>query len=102
MGSVKKATSIPAEVKRIVRERDNGRCIICGAPGNPWCHYIPRSALGLGVEQNIVTLCDRCHRQYDQSALRPAYKRIIEDYLRARYPGWNPDKLVYHKGGYHE
>ena len=57
-------------------------------------------ALGLGVEQNIVTLCDRCHRQYDQSALRPAYKRIIEDYLKARYPGWNPEKLVYHKGGH--
>jgi 5-methylcytosine-specific restriction endonuclease McrA len=100
MGSVKRATSIPAEVKETVRERDNGRCIICGAPGNPWCHYIPRSALGLGVEQNIVTLCDRCHRQYDQSTLRPAYKRIIEDYLSTRYPGWDPENLVYHKGGH--
>ena len=60
MGSVKNATSIPAEVKKAVWERDNGRCIICGAPGNPWCHYIPRSALGLGVEQNTgYCFCQR-------------------------------------------
>lgn len=99
MGTVKNATAISSAVKRAVWERDGGRCIICGAPGNPWCHYIPRSALGLGVEQNIVTLCDRCHRQYDQTPLRPAYRRIIEDYLKSKYPSWNPSKLIYHKGG---
>lgn len=101
MGKVKNATAISSAVKRAVWERDGGRCIICGAPGNPWCHYIPRSALGLGVEQNIVTLCDKCHRQYDQSTLRPAYRRIIEDYLQVKYPDWSPEKLTYHKGGYH-
>lgn len=99
MGTVKNATAISSAVKRAVWERDGGRCIICGASGNPWCHYIPRSALGLGVEQNIVTLCDKCHRQYDQTPLRPAYRRIIEDYLKSKYPSWNPSKLIYHKGG---
>lgn len=99
MGTVKNATAISSAVKRAVWERDNGRCIICGAPGNPWCHYIPRSALGLGVEENIVTLCEKCHRQYDQTTLRPAYRRIIEDYLKSKYPSWNPRNLIYHKGG---
>ena len=99
MVTVKNATAISSAVKRAVWERDGGRCIICGAPGNPWCHYIPRSALGLGVEENIVTLCDKCHRQYDQTPLRPAYRRIIEDYLKSKYPSWNPSKLIYHKGG---
>lgn len=99
MGTGKNATAIPKRVKETVRERDGGRCVICGAPGNPWCHYIPRSALGMGIPENVVTLCDRCHREYDQTPMRPAYMRIIEDYLKARYPGWSPEKLIYHKGG---
>lgn len=99
MGAVKTATAIPKRVKETVRERDRGRCIICGAPGDPWCHYIPRSALGLGIPENIVTLCDKCHRDYDQTPLRTAYRRIIEDYLKRQYPDWNPEKLIYHKGG---
>ena len=62
-----KALEIPQKVKRIVFERDNGQCILCGAPGLPEAHFIPRSKGGLGIEQNIVTLCRECHRRFDQS-----------------------------------
>lgn len=91
-------TNIPPEVKRRVWERDNERCIICGAmPANPDAHYIGRAQGGLGVEQNIVTLCRRCHSLYDQSAIRPAFRRKIREYLVERYESWDESELVYRK-----
>ena len=86
-------------------ERDGGYCIVCGRPGSPWCHYIPRShgglsraQGGLGRPENIVTLCDPCHRRLDQSADRAALKEVLANYLRSKYPGWDETKLIYRKG----
>lgn len=93
-----KATSIPASVKEAVMERDGGYCIVCGRPGRPWCHYIPRSHGGLGIAENIITLCDICHTRYDQSAERAALKEVLANYLRSKYPGWDETNLVYRKG----
>jgi 5-methylcytosine-specific restriction endonuclease McrA len=92
-----KATSIPAAVKQAVWERDGGRCILCGKQGNPWCHYISRAQGGLGIEQNIVTLCDKCHRRFDQSADRAALKDALANYLRSKYLGWDEKNLIYRK-----
>ena len=93
-----KATSISKTVKCAVFERDGYRCIICGSPqGQPNAHYIARSQGGLGIEQNIVTLCATCHRDYDQSTKRPKYKEYIKKYLMSKYPQWNENKLVYRK-----
>ena len=44
-----KATMIPVAVKRAVFARDNGHCIICGAPGDPVCHVVRRSQGGRGI-----------------------------------------------------
>ena len=54
-----KATDIPMSVKKKVWERDCGRCVVCGNHCNvmPNAHYIPRSKGGLGIEENIITLC---------------------------------------------
>ena len=96
-----KATSIPIEVKRKVYERDNGCCIMCGVPvyeGAASAHVIPRSRGGLGIEENIVTLCLECHRAYDQSKQRlTMYGRIL-DYLDKFYPDWDRDKVIFKKG----
>lgn len=97
MKKITKAVAIPASVKRVVEERDGGRCIICGNPGSPNAHYIARSHLGLGIPGNIVTLCQECHREYDQSPNREAYRAEIEKYLRKKHPGWNPEELIYKK-----
>ena len=59
-----KATRIPPKVRERVRERDNGRCIICGAEGIPNALYIRRSHGGRGIEENIVTLCPKCHHDF--------------------------------------
>jgi 5-methylcytosine-specific restriction endonuclease McrA len=93
-----KACSIPPKVKAVVWERDEHKCIICDShAAAPCAHYIARSQGGLGIEQNIVTLCADCHRAYDQSTSRGWYRERIRAYLQAHYPNWNESKLVYHK-----
>ena len=93
------ATSIPKEVKKRVWERDNGQCVICGTTytAAPNAHYIPRSHLGLGIEENIVTLCMACHCDFDNSAKRPYYASVIRRYLQMCYPDWDESKLTYKK-----
>lgn len=98
MKKITKALDISPEVKRRVYERDGGLCIICGKQGAPNAHFIARSQLGLGVEENIVTLCPECHSDYDQSFLRKQYREIIKNYLKTRYSDWDEEKLIYKKG----
>ena len=72
MNARTKALAISKEVKETVYKRDRGRCILCGAVGLPEAHYIPRSKGGLGIEQNIVTLCRPCHDKLDNTTERKA------------------------------
>ena len=94
-----KATDIPQAVKKAVWERDNYCCIVCGKhyTAMPNAHFISRAKGGLGIEQNIVTLCNRCHYDYDQTTQRPVLKQIIREYLQSKYEDWNEEKLVYKK-----
>lgn len=93
-----KAVSISKSVKCAVFRRDGYRCIICGSSqGQPNAHYIPRSCGGLGIEENIVTLCPNCHMDYDQSDKRLLYKEIIKKYLMSKYSKWDENKLIYRK-----
>ena len=94
-----KSCDIPMSVKKRVWERDDHRCVICGTTytAAPNAHYIPRSHLGLGIEENIVTLCLGCHCDYDNSTKRPLYAALIRDYLKMCYPDWDESKLTYKK-----
>ena len=103
-----KATDIPKRVKDEVWNRDRGRCVVCGNSYNvmPNAHYIPRSKGGLGIPENIVTLCtaltpNRCHERFDNGtrAEREAIGNIIREYLKAHYPDWDESKLIYTKWG---
>lgn len=101
-----KATDIPMSVKQKVWERDMGRCVVCGNNYNvmPNAHYISRAKGGLGIEQNIVTLCtnftkNQCHHKYDNGT-KEEHDRIqekIKKYLKSKYPDWNKDDLIYKK-----
>lgn len=93
-----KALDIPPRVKKIVYARDSGLCVLCGAPGAPNAHYVSRGQSGLGIEQNVVTLCQTCHTAYDQSSRREILKNTIADYLRSKYPDWDNARLTYQKG----
>lgn len=92
-----KALATPKKVKEAVHERDEGRCILCRKPGNPDAHFIARSQSGLGIEQNIVTLCLDCHRAYDNSKQRPFLRECIRKYLDIKYPDFPDEMRVYHK-----
>ncbi len=95
-----KALDISPEVKAAVAERDGGRCVLCGRPGAPNAHFIPRSQGGLGIEENVVTLCIECHNRYDNGAFRAQTEAELEAYLRGLYPDWSRQKLSYRKEDY--
>lgn len=94
-----KATDISQKVKKAVWERDGERCIICGSHyAMPNAHYIPRSKGGLGIEENIVTLCMNCHNAYDHTIQRPYFEKKIREYLQESYgASWNEKDLVYRR-----
>lgn len=95
-----KACDISQKVKEKVWERDGHKCIICGSHyAMPNAHFIPRSKGGLGIEQNIVTLCRECHHKTDNASQRQQMLEIIEEYLKKHYKNWNKDNLIYNKWG---
>jgi hypothetical protein len=91
-----KALEIPPKVKQKVLERDEA-CIWCGRPGLPNAHFIARSQGGLGIEENILTLCPDHHRQYDQTDKRAKMREYFKNYLQSKYPDWDETKLYYKK-----
>ena len=96
-----KACEIPKKVKEKVWYRDKCRCIYCGAFVTKSCanaHFIKRSQGGLGIEQNIVTLCPECHFKEDFGQNTKLYEDYIENYLKGIYgANWNKEKLIYNK-----
>lgn len=93
-----KSCDISKKVKDAVWERDNHRCVLCGKrEAMPNAHYIPRSHGGLGVEQNIVTLCRECHNALDNSTQRTALLGDVKEYLRRKYKEWDETALVYRR-----
>ena len=98
MSKMSKACAIPRKVKEAVWERDGGCCILCGNPhASPNAHIVPRSRGGMGIEQNIVTLCPDCHRAFDQGTDRRKLYQQVSQYMAEIYPGWNPQNLIYRK-----
>lgn len=101
MHKMTKATAIPQSVKVVVWARDNHQCVICGSSaGAPVAHVVRRSQGGRGIEQNIATLCPRCHRLFDEGPLRDReriYVRLVA-HMKAFYPDWNREDMIYRKG----
>lgn len=97
---VSKTTSIPKKVKMEVWERDYHRCIFCQKEVS-WeyanSHYIKRSQLGMGIPENIMTNCQRCHNLFEESIYREKMKEFAKNYLMSKYDCWNENMLVYKK-----
>lgn len=98
MGRMSKACDISPKVRIKVIARDNCECIICRrfSPLQV-AHYIGRAQGGLGIEQNLVTLCAYCHADYDNGKHRADYGEYIRNYLKWTYEDWNEDDLVFKK-----
>lgn len=53
---------------------------------------------GLGIEENIVTLCPKCHYEEDFGLETKRYEQYIENYLKGIYrANWSKEKLIYKK-----
>ena len=100
-----KALAISEAVKDKVWERDEGQCIACrflgrtGWQAYPEAHFIPRSKSGLGIEENILTLCRPHHYQYDNGTKhqREKMRQVFRAYLQLHYPEWDESKLYYRR-----
>ena len=96
---------IPEHVKRVVWERDEHRCIICGSPmANPSCHIVSRAKMGMGIETNVVTLCNafgrNCHLRYDSGTAdeRQHISNLIDSYMKRHYgESWCREDQIYKK-----
>lgn len=103
-----RALAITYRTKEEVAERDSidgyPCCILCGCPAPvnnqlafSNAHYISRAQGGLGVEENILTLCPACHYRYDQTEDREMLKAFFARYLKEHYPDWDEENLIYRK-----
>lgn len=100
------ATSITDNVRKAVFLRDKGKCVLCGSETSVKsnAHFIPRSQGGMGIEENIITLCDefsknQCHYKFDNGPKeeREEKREKIRAYLKSKYPNWDEEKLKYKK-----
>lgn len=96
-----KEKEIPKKVKETVWKRDKYKCIFCHkqVPVEcACCHFIPRSAGGLGIPENIFTACEDCHREQDNGKNTKLYDQKAEIHLKRIYgANWDKSKLVYKK-----
>lgn len=101
MSKRSKACDISQKTKKIVWDRDEHKCIVCNRYVSMSCanaHFIKRSQGGLGIEQNIVTLCPYCHYEEDFGKNTKLYEYKIESYLKGKYgANWDKSKLIYKK-----
>lgn len=93
-----KACEITPKVRMEVEERDNHLCIFCkSAKCRGEAHFISRAHGGLGIPQNIITVCRNCHREMDNGMNTKRYRDIARAYLKSIYPDWDEKNLIYKK-----
>lgn len=93
-------TRISPKVKEAVAIRDRETCVLCGGRGFPNAHVVRRSQGGMGIEKNIVCLCYKCHKEFDEGTREQkerAYVRIVA-HLKGFYPDWSKGDMIYKKG----
>ena len=94
-----RACDIPDKVKEIVWERDRRHCIVCGSRyAKPNAHFISRAQGGLGIPENVVTMCRAHHHVYDQTTERFSFREFIREYLNRFYPDFTDEQRTFKRG----
>lgn len=98
---LKDLTHISSQVRDRVYERDSFDgwtcCTYCGKTrGVEVHHFIERSRGGMGIEENLVCLCHKCHTKIHQGDTD--IQNFIRWYLSEYYDGWNEESLIAKKG----
>jgi len=98
MSERKNHTDISVKARKAVHIRDGGRCVYCGRTDKPieLAHFISRARGGLGIPQNLVSLCIDCHYDYDGSKHREM-RPYLEWYLKSKYSNWDDCILIFKK-----
>lgn len=62
-------------------------------------HIVPRSHLGMGVEQNGVLGCRYHHTLMDNGnrGIGAEMSAMLQEYMQDLYPGWTPESVTYSK-----
>ena len=61
-------------------------------------HFIPRSAGGLGIEENVFTACEKCHNEQDNGLNTKEHDLKAKKYLKSIYGSkWKIEDLIYKK-----
>lgn len=89
------ANEIPKAVSHLVRNRDQGRCIVCGAQGTERMHRIPRRDGGHKTS-NIALGCHACHARahaspkwgYDMGIMASRYVVAVSLVPVLSWRGW--------------
>lgn len=111
MGKRKKSLDFTKKEREKILKRDKESCIFCrdgyymnsttelGYGIKDIMHYIPKSSGGLGIEQNGVIGCRYHHSLLDNGnkGLRGEMLERMKVYLKALYPDWSEENLVYKK-----
>lgn len=98
------------QVRKNIRNRDQG-CFFCrrgyhmewalpgDLAGTEIMHIVPRSHLGLGVEENGVLGCRYHHQMMDNGnrGLRAEMIGMLKDYMQKQYPGWSEKAVTWRK-----
>ena len=100
---MKDLTEITPKVRERVLRRDSYDdhpcCQYCGSPYNIEVHHlVERSRGGMGIEQNLICLCTRCHQRLHSGERE--IKVFCEDYLHNLYPDYTERDLIYRKEDY--
>ena len=76
------ALDVAKNVRKQVLERDMHRCIFCKKSNAlTMAHVIPRGQGGLGIEENIVTACAKCHHLMDHTGKREMMLAYAQKHL---------------------
>lgn len=113
MAKYTKLLQFSKETREAIYKRDNYSCLFCRLGYHivgknlssiefnifDAMHFINKSQMGLGIEENGVCGCRYHHSLLDNGnkGLRKEMLSIMEEYLKSKYPDWNKDDLIYRK-----
>ena len=93
-----KAVDVSGRVRHTVLLRDEGTCLHCHTKAEKMtmAHYIPRNINGLGIPENIVALCGKCHDKMDNTTYGEEHLLPrVKEYLDELYPNFKDEDRVY-------
>lgn len=98
-----------AKARKAIHKRDRETCVFCAAgyrmeeaigwAGLQIMHVVPRSQMGMGVEQNGALGCVGHHILMDNGnkECRAEMQKILEGHMEHFYPGWTRESVTYHR-----